>query len=104
MSFVSPLLGDAVSSPPYMPLWVADYLVDTQQLSAAEHGAYLLLIMAYWQAGGPLPDNDDRLRRAARVDPADWPAIRLTMLEFSTAPKVCGGTLGLMRNCPGRGA
>lgn len=46
----------------YMPLWVGDYLADTQHLSTAEHGAYLLLIMHYWR-NGPLPTEKRKLMR-----------------------------------------
>ena len=56
---------------PWMPLWVADYLRDTRGLCAAEHGAYLLLIMEYWTVGG-LPTDDDRLARIASMSLQEW--------------------------------
>jgi uncharacterized protein YdaU (DUF1376 family) len=39
----------------YMTLYTGDYLRDTRHLSCAEHGIYLLLLMHYWDAKGPLP-------------------------------------------------
>lgn len=62
-------------SRPWMPLYVADYLADTMHFSAAEHGAYLLLIMHYWANGG-LPDDDARLARIVRMSDAEWAAAR----------------------------
>jgi len=58
-------------SRPWMPLYVADYRHDTAHLSAAEHGAYLLLIMHYWTAGR-LPDDDRQLARIASMTAAEW--------------------------------
>lgn len=62
-------------SPPWMPLYVADYLADTGHLGAAEHGAYLMLIMQYWQKGG-LPDDDRQLARIARMTDRAWSATK----------------------------
>ena len=68
-------------SAPWMPLYVADYLKDTGHLSAAEHGAYLLLIMHYWSTGG-LPKEDRRLAAIARMSPKEWSESRDTIAEF----------------------
>lgn len=54
-----------------MPLYVADYLADTAHLSAAEHGAYLLLIMHYWTKG-KLPDDEEAIRRVTRLTTRQW--------------------------------
>lgn len=54
-----------------MPLYVADYLKDTRRLTAAEHGAYLLLIMEYWTSG-ELPDDDKQLARIACMSASEW--------------------------------
>jgi uncharacterized protein YdaU (DUF1376 family) len=48
----------------WFPLYHGDYLRDTGDLSAAEHGAYLLLLMRFF-AQGPLPNDIDRLCRIA---------------------------------------
>jgi uncharacterized protein YdaU (DUF1376 family) len=66
----------------YMPLHPVDYLTDTVHLTTAEHGAYLLLIMNYWQRGGALPADDKKLRGATRMSPDEWAASRETILDF----------------------
>ena len=41
-----------------MPLYIGDYMADTIDLSFAEHGAYILAIMAYWRKRGPLTHQE----------------------------------------------
>lgn len=60
-----------MSNRAWMPLHVDDYIRDTDHLSAAEHGAYLLLIMKYWRDGG-LPDDEALIRRYAKLSSEQW--------------------------------
>lgn len=63
-------------------MYWGDYLRDTGHLSAAEHGAYLLLIGHYWTSGKPLPDNDAQLARISRMQPKEWKIARPTVALF----------------------
>lgn len=65
----------------WMPLYVADYLADTGHLSTVEHGAYMLLIMHYWQTG-VLPDDDRKLARIVRLTADQWQEIRDTLADL----------------------
>ncbi len=67
----------------WMPLYIGDYLKDTRRLSTLEHGAYLLLIMEYWQQGG-LPDDDAQLARIAGLSLSEWRSVRPTLSSFFT--------------------
>jgi len=68
----------------WMPFYVGDYLRDTGHLSPAEHGAYLLLILHYWTSGKPLEDDDNKLRRIARMTAREWDVSRETLAAFFT--------------------
>jgi uncharacterized protein YdaU (DUF1376 family) len=68
---------------PWMPLHIADYLRDTRRLTAAQHGAYLLLIMEYWVVGN-LPGDDAALARIACMLPSEWKKERSTIASFFT--------------------
>lgn len=68
----------------YMPLVIGDYLKDTMHLTAEQHGAYLLLLMHYWQRG-PLPNDDAILAAIARMEPARWLANRQLIASFFLA-------------------
>ena len=65
-----------------MRFYVADYLADTRHLTRSEHGAYLLLLLSMWRAGGSLPNDDRRLAALALCTDAEWTEIRPTMMEF----------------------
>jgi len=60
-----------MSNRAWMPLHITDYLADTGHLNAAEHGAYLMLIMHYWQ-NGSLPADERLLSRLARMSKSEW--------------------------------
>lgn len=66
----------------YMPLYIADYMADTAHLSTLEHGAYFLLIMAYWKTGKALPASDFRLANICHLSIDEWRGIRATIAEF----------------------
>jgi len=71
-----------LSSLPYMQLYVSDYLADTAHLTAQQHGAYLLLLMNYWQKGRALDNTNDRLQYVARLSPDEWEADKDILAEF----------------------
>lgn len=68
----------------WMPLDWGDYWRDTGHLNAAEHGAYLNLLGAYWVSGQALPDDDVRLGRLARTTSAEWRRVRDVLRAFFT--------------------
>lgn len=65
----------------WMPLYLGDYLADTMHLNAAEHGAYLLLLMHYWRTG-PLPDNDAQLAIIAKTESRAWRTVGPVVRAF----------------------
>jgi len=73
-----------MSGPPWMPLYVRDYLADTKHLTALEHGVYLLLIMHYWQHGS-LPTDDRNLSIIASISARKWNSIRCKIAAFFDA-------------------
>ena len=66
----------------FMPLYTGDYRRSTGHLGAAEHGAYLLLLMHYWDTGRPLPADEAVLTRIACLSAKEWRAHRTTLLAF----------------------
>lgn len=67
---------------PYIQLYVADYIADTMHLSTEEHGAYLLIIMNYWQTGKPL--QCERIPNVVRMTKERFAEIEKTLSEFFT--------------------
>jgi len=66
------------SRPIWMPLYIADYLADTRHLTTLQHGAYLLLIMEYWQKGR-LPGTDAERARVSGLNAKQWLSNRLAI-------------------------
>lgn len=66
----------------WMPLYIGDYLGKTMHLSTVEHGAYLLLLMAYWKNGGPIPAEDRKLAAICRIPLSEFSAIRSALEEY----------------------
>ncbi len=50
------------------------------QLSPTEHGAYLLLIIAYWNRGGPLPNDDKYLAGISKLG-RQWKQIGMPIMR-----------------------
>ena len=65
----------------WMPIYIGDYLADTAMLSTEQHGAYLLMLMAYWK-NGPLPDDDEILANITRLPIDRWKKTRGLLLGF----------------------
>jgi uncharacterized protein YdaU (DUF1376 family) len=65
-----------------MQLYVSDYLADTAHLTAQQHGAYMLLLMNYWQRGKALDNSNERLSHVARLSPEEWIDAKPTLEEF----------------------
>lgn len=72
----------ASASGQWMPIYWSDYFGKTSGLTTEEHGAYLLLIAAYWQRSKPLPDDDKYLAAATRLSQKRWRIMRPKILEY----------------------
>lgn len=55
----------------WMPLYIGDYIKNTRDLTTVQHGAYLLLIMHYWEHAC-LPQTEQQLASIAGLTLKDW--------------------------------
>lgn len=67
---------------PAIPLFTDAYLGDTTHLTTIEHGAYLLLLMTMWRAGGSLPSEDRMLTRYTKLRLDQWRKMKPVIMEF----------------------
>lgn len=65
-----------------MPLWIGAYLADTMKLTTLQHGAYFLLLMAYWRERAALKDCDDELRAITKTEKSEWKKLRPVLEKF----------------------
>ncbi|WP_017993917.1 YdaU family protein [Rhizobium leguminosarum] len=71
-----------MSERPFMQLYVSDFIGDTLSLSTEQIGAYMLLLMAMWNAGGRLPADEAKLARVARMSVKRWKGISDDLMSF----------------------
>ena len=71
-----------MSERPFMQLYVSDFVGDTLLLSTEHIGAYLLLLIALWNADGQLPNDEVKLARVARMTVKRWRKIAVELLPF----------------------
>ena len=71
---------------PYIPLYVADYTLDTKHLTMEEHGIYLNLLFLCWATPGcSIPDERKWIIRRLGVDANDFDrAVAPILDEFFT--------------------
>lgn len=71
-----------MSERPFMQLYVSDFVGDTLLLSTEHIGAYLLLLIALWNADGVLPADEVKLARVARMTVKKWRSVSAEILPF----------------------
>ncbi len=69
---------------PWLKIYPANWLTETLGLSLAAKGALWQLICVSWSRG-PLPTDEEQLRRLAGADPADWPSLWAEIRSHWTA-------------------
>lgn len=66
----------------FFQFYPGDYLRDTMHLTRDHHGAYVLLMVAYYQRGKALPDDDLALAAITKSTAREWQKIRPVMSHF----------------------
>lgn len=67
---------------PTMPFYTDSYTGDTTHLTTIEHGAYVLLLITMWRAGGWLPYDDDMICRYTRLRKSQWNKMKPVIMDF----------------------
>lgn len=68
---------------PALPLFTDAFISDTTHLTAAQTGAYIMLLFHAWRARDcALPDDDRILARMARMDGRAWASQKGVVMSF----------------------
>ena len=81
-------MTDPTKTDIWMPLFIGDYTKNTMHLNTEQHGAYLLLIMAYWVNGGALPEN--RVQGIVKINGNSWSIAQPLLEELFDTKKFPG--------------
>lgn len=71
----------SVDASQWMPIYISDYLGDTQRLTTEQHGAYFLLLMDYWRNGRP-PADDAVLASITKLALPAWKKAKPLIMAF----------------------
>lgn len=66
----------------WFPFNAHAYTGDTSHLTCEEHGAYLLLMLAYYRSEKPLPARDRQLAAVCKLSLDAWLEAKLTLAPF----------------------
>ena len=69
---------------PYIQLYIADFQADTAHLTLEQKGAYLELIMNYWQTEKPLNNSDKRIASVLKISKRRFQTMEKILSEFFT--------------------
>ena len=77
---VAPRSAPKDEPPPYRKHYPARMLTGTRNFSTLEYGALVTLMDCFWCEGG-LPDDDDEVRKLAKLSKSQWAKSRARLAE-----------------------
>lgn len=78
-----PAVQKSMAEFPALPLFTDAFIGDTTHLTAAQTGAYLMLLFIAWKMPDcALPNDDKKLARWARMDNRTWIVNKSIIMEF----------------------
>ena len=73
---------------PFVKWYPGDYLKDTAHLTTIQHGAYFLLLQAYWSNSGPIPMS--RVIGTVKMTKRAWGRHKDPVLDFFETKEIDG--------------
>ena len=73
-----------MASLPYLQFYVSDWRADTSHLTLEQKGAYLELILLYWESEKALNNSDDRLASSLKISKRRFQTMKKLLSEFFT--------------------